>query len=247
MQERIENYWTKRACSYSERTQEELGSFKKEAWLNLILQYAPREGKMQVLDIGTGPGFFPIILSQAGHKVIGIDCAEEMLVHARLNSEKVGVSPDFMRMDCHKLTFEDESFDLVICRNLTWTLQEPESAYTEWCRVLKPGGRLLVFDANWYLWIFDVELKRQYEENMRKYKEMDLKNPHEGADVSESEKIARKLPMSSRYRPQWDMDVLKKCGFSDVFSEKDISNNVWDETEKIAFCATPMFLVGAEK
>lgn len=45
--------------------------------------------------------------------------------------------------------FADETFDVVISRNLTWTLPNAEHAYGEWMRVLKTGGVLLNFDANY--------------------------------------------------------------------------------------------------
>ena len=50
-------------------------------------------------------------------------------------------------MDAQKLDFEDNTFDVVISRNLTWNLEHPDVAYREWVRVLKVGGRLLNFDA----------------------------------------------------------------------------------------------------
>lgn len=244
---RIDKYWTDRACSYSMRTRQELQSFKKDAWLELITGSAAGNDALDILDIGTGPGFFPILLSKAGHSVTGIDCAEEMLGHARANAKNEGVAVDFLHMDCHRLSFENDRFDLVMCRNLTWTLEEPEAAYAEWHRVIKPGGKLLIFDANWYLRLFDQDLQRKYEEDMKRAAEMKLANPHAGTDADESAKIARTLPLSSRSRPAWDLDVLKNCGFSNVFSKHDISGSVWDEAEKVFFRSTPMFMVGAEK
>ena len=53
-------------------------------------------------------------------------------------------------IDGSKLDFEDNTFDVVISRNLTWNLEHPDVAYREWVRVLKAGGRLLNFDANGY-------------------------------------------------------------------------------------------------
>ena len=52
-------------------------------------------------------------------------------------------------MDAEKPIFADETFDVVISRNLTWTLPNAEHAYSEWMRVLKTGGILLNFDANY--------------------------------------------------------------------------------------------------
>ena len=109
---------------------------------------------LRILDIGTGPGFFPMILAEAGYHVTAIDYTPGMLEKAAENAAKfIGEKSrniEFKRMDAQALEFEDESFDVIISRNLTWNLPHPEMAYKEWLRVLKKGGKLLNFDANWY-------------------------------------------------------------------------------------------------
>jgi ubiquinone/menaquinone biosynthesis C-methylase UbiE len=247
IQKRIEEYWSGAADRYSESIQDELSSFKKDAWLNLIHEYAPKKEKLDVLDIGTGPGFFSIILSMAGHIVIGIDCTEDMLACARGNAAEQGVNPYFVNMDSHKLLFDDDTFDLILCRNLTWILKEPEAAYREWLRVLRPGGVLLVFDANWNLWLFDADMRIKREEDKQIIKKLELKDPHEDANMEESDAISTDLPLSKEFRPQWDMTALEDCGFKEIFVEFDITDKIWDETEKILYRATPMFLVGGKK
>ena len=104
---------------------------------------------MEILDVGTGTGYFAILLSQSGHQVTGIDLTDAMLKEARDNAALYQVHPTFQQMDAQKLAFLDQSFDVVISRNLTWTLPDPESAYREWMRVLKKGGILLNFDADY--------------------------------------------------------------------------------------------------
>lgn len=213
----------------------------------MILAHAPHNQQLKVLDIGTGPGFFPIIMELAGHRAIGIDCAEQMLTHAAHNAKMQGVQPQFIKMDCHQLDLADNSFDMLICRNLTWTLQDPVAAYREWLRVLKPSGVLLIFDANWYLHLYDEQLKKQAVAAMDETINSGLLNPHAGVDVAESENIGRDLPLSSIRRPNWDLQSLPDCGFSEVFAQDNISEKVWDATEKIAFQATPLFMVVARK
>ena len=72
-----------------------------------------------------------------------------MIANSRILAKEEQVSCDFQVMDAEHLSFQDESFDVVISRNLTWTLPEAAQAYKEWTRVLKPGGLLLNFDANY--------------------------------------------------------------------------------------------------
>lgn len=66
-----------------------------------------------------------------------------MLAEARKNAVHYGVDIDFRRMDAQKLDFEDGIFDLVISRNVLWNLEQPEQAYREWLRVLKPNGTVM--------------------------------------------------------------------------------------------------------
>ena len=76
-----------------------------------------------------------------------VDYTQEMLDTAKRNAGNLCERISFYKMDAQNLEFEDDVFDVVISRNLTWNLKDPKRAYEEWCRVLKPGGKLLNFDA----------------------------------------------------------------------------------------------------
>ena len=95
--------------------------------------------------------FFSVLLSKAGHHVTGIDGSEGMLAYARKNVAHYGVSPELLQGDFGALPFQDGTFDLVVSRNVTHIIREHLKVYGEWLRVLKPGGVLLIFDANWHL------------------------------------------------------------------------------------------------
>lgn len=55
----------------------------------------------------------------------------------------------FILADAENPMEPDEAYDAIVCRHLVWTLTNPQGALSEWHRVLKPGGQLLVFDGNW--------------------------------------------------------------------------------------------------
>ena len=61
-----QNLWHNDAKRYSASISTELAAKERQAWTALIQRNAPREGPLEVLDIGTGPGFFAVILSHAG-------------------------------------------------------------------------------------------------------------------------------------------------------------------------------------
>ncbi|MCR4435105.1 MAG: class I SAM-dependent methyltransferase [Clostridiales bacterium] len=246
MQTRIENYWEGEASRYSEGIWKEMNSFKKQAWANLIDEHRPAGNPLEVLDIGTGPGFFAMVLAEMGHRVTAVDCSSNMLAEAQNNMRTVGLTAKFLKMDSHLLTFEDDSFDLLLCRNLTWTLHDPQAAYAEWRRVLKPGGRLLIFDANWNLHLNDPEMRKKYEEDKA---EAERRGIHRLGHVNpeEGDRIAKELFLSTRLRPHWDAGALLEVGFKEIFINADITDRVQDEEDRILYRSTPMFLVVAEK
>lgn len=45
----------------------------------------------------------------------------------------------------------------------------------------------------------------------------------------------------------WDAKVLKELSFKDVLFNRDITENLWDDKEKLLYGASPMFMVVATK
>lgn len=249
----IASYWGTRAEGYSEVNEKELAGSQREAWLHVLEEQFPEKKKeeMKILDIGTGPGFFPMILSEAGYTVAAVDYTEEMLEKAKENLgkyTKYGLERvTLQRMDAQNLEFADETFDVVISRNLTWNLEKPEQAYQEWMRVLKPGGVLLNFDANWYGYLYDEEKKEAYEADRKKVEEQQLDDHYLCTDIDRMENIARQVPLSVMERPAWDTKVLESLGVCSIQTDSEIWKRVWSEEERLNYASTPMFLVRAEK
>ena len=249
----IASYWGTRAEGYSEVNEKELAGSQREAWLHVLEEQFPEKKKeeMKILDIGTGPGFFPMNLSEAGYTVAAVDYTEEMLEKAKENLgkyTKYGLERvTLQRMDAQNLEFVDETFDVVISRNLTWNLEKPEQAYQEWMRVLKPGGVLLNFDANWYGYLYDEEKKEAYEADRKKVEEQQLDDHYLCTDIDRMENIARQVPLSAMERPAWDTKVLESLGVCSIQTDSEIWKRVWSEEERLNYASTPMFLVRAEK
>ena len=205
--EGLKSYWGVRSESYSRQNIEELNNWKRDAWRNLILQHAPAKESVKILDVGTGPGFFAINLALAGHQVCAVDVTEEMLVHARENAEAYGAKAEFVLYDGEHLPFADESFDLVVSRNVLWNLEEPKQAYKEWFRVLKKGGSLMNCDGNFYYYVKDADYGDRHRWEHRHM---------EGVCANPIDQIGESLPMAKTFRPQWDMKTLEALGAAKV-------------------------------
>ena len=65
-------YWTQRAQGYSEVNREELATGQRDVWKHTLVERISRRfpdrrpGDIRVLEVGTGPGFFAILLAEAG-------------------------------------------------------------------------------------------------------------------------------------------------------------------------------------
>ena len=243
----IAAYWTSRAQGYSQTNQEELATQKQSIWRELILAHAPDKKELRILDVGTGPGFFAITLALAGHDVTAVDVTQAMLDQAQQNAQCYQAHVNFILSDVQALPFADASFDLVVVRNVTWDLDRPLEAYREWRRVLVKGGRLLNFDANWYLFLYDRDRYLQYVQDRNNTALQGVDDHYVQTDTTEMERIAKQLPLSKEIRPQWDMRALIDVGFNKLYLETDISKLVWDDVEQLNYRSTPMFMVMAEK
>lgn len=249
----IKEYWTGRAEGYSAVNQEELQGCQRENWAAFLdgrimghfSGLARRE--LHILDIGAGPGFLSIILSELGYQVTAADYTEAMLAQAQLNAGALAGRIHFVKEDAHALTMPDETFDVVFSRNLTWNLEHPETAYKSWIRVLKKGGLLLNFDANWYRYLFDGKKREEYEADRRKVAENAMEDYNVGENFDVMERIALKMPLSSMDRPEWDVDLLKRYGMEHVLAERNIGDILYSEKEKINYGSTPMFCIQAVK
>ena len=65
--EKITSYWTKRSDSFLEQRRSELHSEMAEKWLSELQALLPeQDGRLKILDVGCGAGFFSILLAQHG-------------------------------------------------------------------------------------------------------------------------------------------------------------------------------------
>ena len=212
--EEFHELWTERAQSYSGTVLSQIENGTYVRWLEEALRDIPKDRRLKVLDVGCGPGFFSVILGRLGHDVTGIDYNEEMCRTATENCDSYGVPATFLTMDAHNLEFEDGSFDLVVSRDVLWNLDDPGRVYEEMLRILRPGGKLTVFDGNFYLYAHD----RAYESmNVERHIEIYHKDEPDCRErLLRVADMATRLPAAKERRPQWDAAHLISLGASRV-------------------------------
>lgn len=253
LKEEIHAYWTQRAEGYSEYNQQEMADARRSMWKNKLLSLLEENfpGKnpeeLKVLDVGTGPGFFALLLAEAGYQITAADVTEEMLKEAKKNTGVFAEKITWKLSDAQKLELGDCEFDAVFSRNVTWNLENPGQAYEEWVRVLKPGGLLCNFDADWYGHLYDEEKRSGYEKDRQRVEEKNLEDYYTGTDIERMEAIARQVPLSRQKRPQWDVEALKNAGLTEVSCDTEVWKQVWTEEEIANNGSTPIFLLSGKK
>lgn len=249
----IHDYWTNRARGYSEYNQQEMADARRTMWRDKLLSllgeaFPEREPKeINILDVGTGPGFFAILLAEAGYQVTAIDYTEEMLREAQQNAGGLAKCITWKTGDAQALDVESNSFDAIVTRNVTWNLPRPDLAYKEWLRMLKPGGVLYNFDADWYGHLYNEEKRSGYEKDRQQTEEQNVEDYYSGTDIEKMEEIARQVPLSRLERPKWDLETMRKTGFLDVSCDENVWKEVWTEEEIINNSSSPIFLLSGRK
>lgn len=148
LKQTIAGYWDRRS-SHFEQQQGIRDRRQKQAWLGMLSR-AVGEGSKAVLDVGTGTGFLALLLAEKGHRVKGLDLSPGMVEQARRNATERDLAATFEVGDAEILPEPDAAYDVLVNRNVLWTLPRPEKAVADWKRVLKPGGTLIVVDGDWF-------------------------------------------------------------------------------------------------
>ncbi|MBL6965580.1 MAG: class I SAM-dependent methyltransferase [Anaerolineales bacterium] len=110
--------------------------------LQMILDTTGERVRGRVLENGCGVGMYVEKLSAFGGKVVGLEFDFERGAEAHTNS------PHIVNAAGEHLPFPTESYDLILSHEVVEHVQDDRAAVAEMVRVLKPGGRAVIFCPN---------------------------------------------------------------------------------------------------
>ena len=174
-----------------------------------IRQLEPFHPK-QILDIATGTGDFAILAARIlnPEHLIGTDISEGMMEIGRKKTKKEGLEQiiTFVREDCMKLSFNDNSFDAVTSAFGIRNFADLDQGLREMWRVLRPGGHLSIVELTTPVTFPMKQLFSLYSH---------LVLPVYGKLISKDQSAYTYLTKTIEAFPQGEtmMDVLRKAGF----------------------------------
>ena len=118
-------------------------------WWGIFDVYAtPSDGKVEtIVDLGTGPGMqLPMLRERHPEaRIVGMELRDKMITTAEVQAAKANC--EVIQTDlAETLPCEDSSVDLATCVMVLHEMIYPPALIKEAARILRPGGRLLIYD-----------------------------------------------------------------------------------------------------
>ena len=115
---------------------------------------------MRIADLGAGEGTFSLLLAQRALQVIAVDTSARMIEVSSQQASRHGIENiDYRQGDMEELPIEEATMDLAFFSQSLHHALHPDRALAEACRILKPGGRVVILDL----------LKHRFEEARELY------------------------------------------------------------------------------
>lgn len=182
---------------------EELADYRyqKLEYYRRVIHFNAYKGK-KLLEVGCGLGVDLVRFAKGGAIVTGIDLADPAIELAKNNFELNGVDGELLVMSGEDLSFNDNSFDIVIAHGVLAYTSSPEVMISEIYRVLKPGGEaiLMMYHRNSWLYyladLFGFRLGREDAPVFKTYSIDEFQRILK--DFSHSEILTVRFPVKTR-------------------------------------------------
>ncbi len=139
-----------------------------QTFLRLVSSCLNSSKPLDILDAGSGAGFFGLDSAALGHRVTLVDLSPPALSLAKNRSQERKCSGKIRTLagDVEYLPLQSESFDVVVCMFVFSHLNDPGRALGELRRVLRKGGRIIVNFENKMWHVIAAGLCERYDEAM---------------------------------------------------------------------------------
>lgn len=184
-----------------------------KSWRRKAIDWLKPYRPQRILDVATGTGDFAILACrelQPEH-LVGTDISEGMMNVGREKVKKAGLSGkiSFVREDCTSLSFADHSFDAITVAFGIRNFDDLDKGLSEMCRVLKPGGHLVILELT-------TPERFPMKQLFAVYSRLVI--PTLGKLFSKDNSAYKYLPQTIKAFPQGEVmrGVISRAGFGEV-------------------------------
>lgn len=217
----IREYWSSRAATFDLSPGHEIfAEDERQAWHRLIERHLGKASGRKALDLASGTGVISRLLCETGFSVTGLDFSEPMMGRARAKAAAGKFDATYVMGDAEDTRLPDNSFDVIMTRHLVWTLPDPQAAFIDWFRVLKPGGGVLIVDADMAARSFRSAVLRQLAALLRRYGPPAASR---GVDRETHNRILRQVHFSDGAKADEVATLLRRAGFERVVIDREFA------------------------
>ena len=177
--------------------------------INWLRPFRPQ----RIMDVATGTGDFAILACRSlqPEQLIGTDISEGMMNVGREKVKKASLSGKitFAREDCTSLSFADNTFDAITVAFGIRNFDDLDRGLSEMCRVLLPGGHLVILELT-------TPDRFPMKQLFGIYSKVVI--PVLGKILSKDNSAYRYLPQTIKAFPQGEVmqGIISRAGFSQV-------------------------------
>lgn len=232
IRDEIRDYWSERAATFDQSVGHEIFSeSERRGWHRLLRKHlGAGEGKT-ALDLACGTAVISHLLDDLGFVVTGADWSEAMLERARAKAKQRGADIRFVMRDAENTMEPRESYDVITNRHLVWTLVDPPAAFAEWFALLKPGGKLLIVDANQGAKGLGSHVRGAWEKLTGKPRvQAGTADPRQ---MERHRRIREQVYFSGAMPAETVLDLLAKAGFVNPVVDRMMFDIHWAQARKM--------------
>jgi len=119
-----------------------------ESYLRPVRRFKEITSETQILEIGTGPGWFPILCKQRGLCCKGLEISSQLIEVARETGRRYGVEPNIELGNIEESSLPANFYDVVIASSVFEHVEDWRGGLRNVYRCMRPGGVLFFESTN---------------------------------------------------------------------------------------------------
>jgi SAM-dependent methyltransferase len=119
-----------------------------ESYLRPVRRFVEIGPATEILEVGTGPGWFPILCKKRGLRCKGLEISPQLIEMAKETGRRYGVEPDIELGNLESYPLPDNFFDVVIASSVFEHVENWREGVRRVYKTLKPGGAMFFESTN---------------------------------------------------------------------------------------------------